>query len=600
MSIHRRLATTVAVLMSVFVAAPVASGATITVTNTNDSGVGSLRQAISDASGADTISIPSGVYRLNSVLTVSRSLTFTGAGAATTFLDGQSVTPVMTIQSPAAVVSISGITVRNGENPTGDGGGILSNVPLTLTDDAIVGNSSGHNGGGLAISSVLMMKRDLVAGNSAPAGAGGGIELEPSSASTSTISDTTVTQNSADGFGAGVNEDDTSTETVQLFNDSLVFNTVTGTAGEGGGFRAWSGTTMEFRNSLFAQNSSADQANCAHGSGAHVTSLGHNAQDTDDPGCFFTAGDLVNVAPQLGPLADNGGPTSTLLPAGGSPLINAGDPANCATTDQRGVPRPQNGGCDIGAVERTTPTVATPVAAGITTAGAILGATVNPVDIGGSFSYRYGLTAAYGSATPATPLMAGVGSQPAVASLTGLASGTAYHSQLVISTPDGSASSGDVTFTTAKRAVAAKAPAISNARLSHRRFRVGRGATAVSARRHSAHKPKSPQGTTFVFTLSGPAKLELVITHNAPGLRRGRKCVAATGGLRRKHAKRCTRTLIAGSLTRSHEAPGTDRLAFSGRVGRRALAPGAYEATITASNAGGRSKAKTLAFTIVK
>jgi hypothetical protein len=54
----------------------------------------------------------------------------------------------------------------------------------------------------------------------------------------------------------------------------------------------------------------------------------------------------------LGPLAGNGGPVQTRLPANGSVLINAVPVAACPTkTDARGVTRPQGSACDIGAVE---------------------------------------------------------------------------------------------------------------------------------------------------------------------------------------------------------------------------------------------------------
>jgi hypothetical protein len=66
-----------------------------------------------------------------------------------------------------------------------------------------------------------------------------------------------------------------------------------------------------------------------------------------DPATVFTE--------VLGPLQDNGGPTWThaLLP--GSPALDVGDPAQCPATDQRGVPRPQGAGCDIGAFELEQP-----------------------------------------------------------------------------------------------------------------------------------------------------------------------------------------------------------------------------------------------------
>ena len=136
-------------------------------------------------------------------------------------------------------------------------------------------------------------------------------------------------------------------------------------------------------------------------------------------------------------------------------------------------------------------------------------------------------------------------------------------------------------------------PVISAARLTNKRFRVGGKPTAISARR-------IPTGTTFRFALSADAKLQIALTRSAPGRRRGGRCVAPTVRLERAHAKSCTRTLAVGTLTRSHEPSGTDSIPFSGRVASRPLSAHGYKALVTASNAGGRSRAVALAFTIVR
>lgn len=81
-----------------------------------------------------------------------------------------------------------------------------------------------------------------------------------------------------------------------------------------------------------------------------------------------TSTTLLGQAPQIGPLAGNGGPTFSHLPAGTSPLVDVLAPgaAGCGgvvATDQRGQPRPQNGACDLGSIERgvSGPAVAVPV-----------------------------------------------------------------------------------------------------------------------------------------------------------------------------------------------------------------------------------------------
>jgi hypothetical protein len=79
----------------------------------------------------------------------------------------------------------------------------------------------------------------------------------------------------------------------------------------------------------------------------------------------------------------------------------------------------------------------------------------------------------------------------------------------------------------------------------------------------------------------------------------GKRCRKPSAKLRQHRA--CTRLKTSGKLTRRNQPAGTDTVKFSGRIGRRALAPGSYRATITATDAAGnKSKPRTARFRIVK
>jgi hypothetical protein len=136
-------------------------------------------------------------------------------------------------------------------------------------------------------------------------------------------------------------------------------------------------------------------------------------------------------------------------------------------------------------------------------------------------------------------------------------------------------------------------PALTDVSMTNRRFRVGKRATAIAAR-------KTPLGTSFHFTLSAVAKVQITIARTASGLRKGRRCVAPSTKLERTHATHCTRTLTVGALTRTGETKGADSISFSGRIGHRALSPGAYTATLSASNAAGLSKPVVLRFVVIR
>lgn len=121
------------------------------------------------------------------------------------------------------------------------------------------------------------------------------------------------------------------------------------------------------------------------------------------------------------------------------------------------------------------------------------------------------------------------------------------------------------------------APKLSKLRLSRKRFRVGRGATARSA--------AVRRGTVIGYTLSEPASATLRIER--------RKLV-------RKGGKRVRRYRKAGTLKRKGQA-GRRRVKFSGRIGKRALKPGLYRLTITVKDsAGNAGRPRRLFFRVVR
>jgi hypothetical protein len=133
-------------------------------------------------------------------------------------------------------------------------------------------------------------------------------------------------------------------------------------------------------------------------------------------------------------------------------------------------------------------------------------------------------------------------------------------------------------------------PQVSRFSISHRVFAVAHAGTPVSAR---------VRGTVFRFALSEQAAAKITIKRALPGRKVGKHCVRPN--VRNRHRHACTRLITAGTLRRASERPGTDSVKFSGRIGRRALKPGSYRATITATDASGNaSKPRSVSFRIIR
>src|ERR1051326_2360654 len=154
---RRSVLRSVALIMSsvLLLSVATAQATTITVTSVADSGTGTLRQAILDASssGGDTINFAvTGVITLTSDgLSIAKNLTISGPGAnmLTVRRAPGLNTPEFNIFliTNRANVSISNLMLTNGRNY--NGGAIYNGgSTLTVNNCVLTGNSGGGYGGG--------------------------------------------------------------------------------------------------------------------------------------------------------------------------------------------------------------------------------------------------------------------------------------------------------------------------------------------------------------------------------------------------------------------------------------------------------------------
>ena len=377
--------------------------APILVTNSDDSGAGSLRQALADANDGDEISfgVTGTITLTTGELLVNKSITINGPGSDHLTVDGNHASRVFHVAG-GVTATIAGLTITNGSASDWGGGIHNDQSVLTVNNCNIVGNFAPGWGGGIfndswTTSATMRVTNSTISGNSVNS-IGGGIYSEGShgiatldivnttitgnsahvgggfynSHSTSTVSNCTISANSAGYGGGGINHVGINgSATLRITNSTLSGNS----APLGPAIYSYghSNTTLDVLDCTLKANwiinvwatlqlgsTIFDTGSIWNESGT-INSLGYNLS-SDDAGGFLTAtGDHINTDPMLGPLQDNGGPTFTheLLP--NSPAIDAGDPNFTLPLDydQRGsdFPRVANGRIDVGAFElQPTPT----------------------------------------------------------------------------------------------------------------------------------------------------------------------------------------------------------------------------------------------------
>jgi len=134
---------------------------TITVGNTNDSGPGSLRQALANATDGSVIKFSprldgQTIDLTSGALPITKNLQIQGPGAGDLTISGGGTSGVFSITTSGLNVTISGLTIADGSAAAGAGissaGGTLTVQNDTFTNDQAVAPSGGAGQGG-AISS---------------------------------------------------------------------------------------------------------------------------------------------------------------------------------------------------------------------------------------------------------------------------------------------------------------------------------------------------------------------------------------------------------------------------------------------------------------
>jgi CSLREA domain-containing protein len=317
--------------------------ASFTVANLNDQGIGSLRQAITEANaaaGADTITFTvSGVIYLLSALptiTDTAGLTINGSGQTVT-INMENRDRLITV-APGVLLTINQLTIANGYFD-GPGGGIYNSGNLTITNSTFEGNHATIDGGAIYNAGVSLKITSTTFSNNTAGNNGGGIYNNAGDIK-SFISNSTFAVNTAEAFGGGVYN--TIDGTLPIKNSTFSGNV----AGTGGAiYNLSTGETL--KNTILANSLGG---NCS----GLIIDGGNNIDDGTTCSWDSSAGSMSSTNPLLGKLDNHGGPTQTFALLAGSPAINGvthNPPNGSPSTDQRGVTRPQGGMYDIGAFE---------------------------------------------------------------------------------------------------------------------------------------------------------------------------------------------------------------------------------------------------------
>jgi hypothetical protein len=307
-------------------------------------------QAVTIDVSAGTYTLTNGELQLNKVS--GSNVTITGAGSASTVIDGDHLSRVLDLDPNVVggvTTSISGVTITNGRDSTFGGAGIIAGSgtktsldTLTVTDSVLSNNQASFNvktqsnkpGGGISMQGgKLTLTNDTLSNNESYSSGGSGVWYQAAGSAagqTLTVSGSTFSGNSAPNSGAS--------------------GTVGGALAVSGG----AGGTYTVTNSTFTGNT----ASSATSEAAAGAAIWDEAGSLTVTGSTFTNNSVSNSVSAVGGgavLWDAGSATlqydrmvgNTTTGTGADVMTNSGSGSVTATEDWWGCNAgPNTSGCD--------------------------------------------------------------------------------------------------------------------------------------------------------------------------------------------------------------------------------------------------------------
>ena len=240
----------------------------IIVTNTNDSGPGSLRDALAAANDGDTIdatSVSGTILLTSGELPINHDVTVNGSGAGSLSVDANAASRVF--ENFASDVTIRGFTITHGRPPVPDtngGGGILNHGGLTLDSCHIVNNGAGsqirnggHGGGINTLDGTLTVTASIISGNGSSSSGGG---VSGNDGATVILTNCLIEDNRAGCAGGGIA---IGNGQLTIISSTISGNGVGGPCqgGPGGGILFFSNGTLTVANSTISNNGAGGTPN---------------------------------------------------------------------------------------------------------------------------------------------------------------------------------------------------------------------------------------------------------------------------------------------------------------------------------------------------